>query len=185
MSDQMKIKRGRPNGSKTKTLTPAMKASREYFDLLCAGTKPIDARIQVAEDWASQSETIRCNLCRHIGRMPEIYESEFRQHAAKLAGTEQVEAAMRAVREKLAELLDRLNDRVSAELTATESQDEIHAKLTEWVSGVLTELYVWAHEEAKRLSADQNNAIDPLIQHGGIVYLESFAKTIKQGRIVK
>ncbi len=72
MSDQTKNKRGRPKGSKTKAITPAMRASQEYAYLIAAGKSPTDALRRVAAIWRVSEETIRRNRYRHHERDLEI-----------------------------------------------------------------------------------------------------------------
>ncbi len=95
--------------------------------------------------------------------------------AAELGDAEKALAAMRAARELLARLFETWRADLPGELAAMESQDAIHARMSEvvreglgWLSGAL-------HDEARALAGVRGSEIDKLIDHAGAAYLDKAA----------
>lgn len=172
-------KPGRPKGSKTKTLTPAMKIARAYVDLLCSGLPPTSALHRVAGEWQVTEETVRRYSYRHNDRLIEEYEREFTEYAETLVEVEKVKAAMLTARELINRMLAGWRATLPAELAALESQDAIHARLAEVVHEGLAWLAEQCHAEARALSNEPACGIDPAIPHGGVIYFEGFAEAVK------
>jgi phage terminase large subunit GpA-like protein len=106
----------------------------------------------------------------------EEARAEAEAFARELADADKAEAAMRAARAVIADLLADWRTSLPGELAALESQDAIHARLAEVVHEGLARLAAQATALARALAAEPGSAIDALVPHGGVAYLERLAK---------
>lgn len=172
--------RGRPKGSTSVALTAAsVKQTREYIELLIAGKKPTQAQRIVAGKWRVTEGTVRRQMYRHGHRVPEIYEQEFRDEVSKLADVDEAIAAMKEVREWIAEQRDRWIKELPSELVRLETHDAIHAKLTAVMREGLLELSRRALQRADELAKAPRSTCEPYSSHGGVEYLQGFAEGVK------
>ena len=180
-------KPGRPNGSKTKATTPAMKMARKYLELIIDdGMAPTKALRRLAGESQYSEETIRRSWYRHAARVGKEFELDlerkFHEYAANLVDNEKVIAARREVyawrEEQRARWLVELPD----ELALLDTKEAIHAKLTEVMRAGRTELSQRASARAKELASEPSSDIDPAFAHGGVIYLEQFAESVKPRR---
>jgi phage terminase large subunit GpA-like protein len=98
--------------------------------------------------------------------------------ATGLADADKAIMAMTAVRDWLVALLAKWLSDLPAELAALESQDALHARLTEVVHDGLAYLSAQAKEMARDLAGEAGSAVDALVAHGGATYLDRFARAV-------
>jgi hypothetical protein len=98
--------------------------------------------------------------------------------ARELADADKSEAAMRAMRECIGEMVQAWRVSLPAEMAALESQDAIHARLASVVHEGLATVSAQAQEMARALAGEPGSAVDSLVAHGGVAYLERLARSV-------
>ena len=98
--------------------------------------------------------------------------------ARELADADKSEAAMRAMRKCIGEMVQAWRVSLPAEMAALESQDAIHARLASVVHEGLATVSAQAQEMARALAGEPGSAVDALVAHGGVAYLERLARSV-------
>lgn len=100
------------------------------------------------------------------------------QFCASLVEAEKAASAMREARTLLARLIDGWRATLPLQLAALESQDAIHALLSDLAHEGLAQLAAEYSARARELAAEPGSSIDPLVAHGGAEYFRRAAAAI-------
>jgi hypothetical protein len=107
----------------------------------------------------------------------EEARTDLESYAAEMAEAAKAEAAMRAARELLRGLFAGWRASLPAELAAMESQDAIHARLSDMAHEGLAYLSAQVAGLAQSLEGAAGSEVDALIPHGGLAYFQRLARS--------